>query len=128
MRFWDRLNYKFLNFPFPFIYTFYFNTFKHYKSFDSKLLQIEKIPKFGKINCKFYRRTWQFNIPFFWPKKLGCALKRHLIANFLKHSEAVAQRCSVKKTFLEISQNSQENACARVSFLIKLQAWGLQFY
>ena len=25
--------------------------------------------------------------------------------------------------FLEISQNSQENTCARVSFLIKLQAW-----
>ena len=24
---------------------------------------------------------------------------------------------------LEISQNSQENACARVSFLIKLQVW-----
>ena len=33
--------------------------------------------------------------------------------------EAVVQRCSVKK-FLEISQNSQENTCARVSFLIKL--------
>ena len=29
-------------------------------------------------------------------------------------------RCSVKKVFLEISQNSQENTCARVSFLIKL--------
>ena len=29
--------------------------------------------------------------------------------------EAVAQRCSVKKLFLEISQNSQENTCARVS-------------
>ena len=29
-------------------------------------------------------------------------------------SEAVA-RCSVKKVFLEISQNSQENTCARVS-------------
>ena len=27
-----------------------------------------------------------------------------------------------KKVFLEISQNSQENTCARVSFLIKLQA------
>ena len=26
-----------------------------------------------------------------------------------------------KKVFLEISENSQENACARVSFLIKLQ-------
>ena len=37
-------------------------------------------------------------------------------------TEAVAQRCSVKKVFLEISQNSQENTCARVSFLIKLQA------
>ena len=31
------------------------------------------------------------------------------------------QRCSIKKVFLEISQNSQENACARVCFLIKLQ-------
>ena len=36
--------------------------------------------------------------------------------------EAVAQRCSVKKLFLEISQNSQENTCARVSLLLKLQA------
>ena len=26
--------------------------------------------------------------------------------------EAVAQKCSVKKVFLEISQNSQENICA----------------
>ena len=32
-----------------------------------------------------------------------------------------------KKVFLEISQNSQENTCARFSFLIKLQASGL-FY
>ena len=31
-------------------------------------------------------------------------------------------RCSVKKMFLEISQNSQKYTCARVSFLIKLQA------
>ena len=42
--------------------------------------------------------------------------------------EAVARRCSVKKVFLEISQNSQENTCARVSFLIKWQASGLQLY
>ena len=40
--------------------------------------------------------------------------------------QAVAQRCSVKRLFLEISQNSQENICARVSFLIKLQAIGLR--
>ena len=36
--------------------------------------------------------------------------------------EAVTQRCSVKKVFLEISQNSQENTFSRVSFLIKMQA------
>ena len=36
-------------------------------------------------------------------------------------SEAVVQRYSVIKVFLEISQSSQENNCARVSFLIKLQ-------
>ena len=35
-------------------------------------------------------------------------------------SEALVQRCSVKNVFLEISQNSQENTCARASFSIKL--------
>ena len=34
-------------------------------------------------------------------------------------TEAVAQRYSIKKVFLEISQNSQENICARASFLLK---------
>ena len=42
--------------------------------------------------------------------------------------EAVAQRCSVKKVFLKISQNSPENICARASFLKKLQGSGLQLY
>ena len=37
-------------------------------------------------------------------------------------AEAVVQRCSVKKVLLEILQNSQENTCVRVAFLIKLQA------
>ena len=36
-------------------------------------------------------------------------------------SKSSYQRCSVKKVFLEIYHNSQENTCARVSFLIKLQ-------
>ena len=35
---------------------------------------------------------------------------------------AVVQRHSVKKVFLQILQNSQENTCARVFFLIKLLA------
>ena len=41
-----------------------------------------------------------------------------------KRNRSSHQRCSVKKkVFLEISQNSQENTCARASFLIKLQAF-----
>ena len=46
----------------------------------------------------------------------------------LKESEADIWRCSVEKIFLEILQNSQENTCARISFLIKLQALDLQLY
>ena len=38
--------------------------------------------------------------------------------------EAVAQACSAEKMLLQISQNSQKNICARVSFSIKLQALG----
>ena len=38
------------------------------------------------------------------------------------NAEAVVQRCSVKKVFFEISQNLQENTCARVSFLTKWTA------
>ena len=38
------------------------------------------------------------------------------------NSGAVAQESSVKKVFLEILQNSQQNTCARASYLIKLQA------
>ena len=41
----------------------------------------------------------------------------------MPNSEAVVPRCSIKQVFLEISQNIQENTCARNSFLIKLQAW-----
>ena len=35
------------------------------------------------------------------------------------HPEAVVWRCSVDKLFFDISQNSRENTCARVSFLTK---------
>ena len=43
------------------------------------------------------------------------------------NAEAVARRSSVKKVFLEILQNSQENTCAIVSFLIKLQIEACNF-
>ena len=58
------------------------------------------------------KRVWKcVSTIFFWRKVL--------------YLEAVVHRCSVKKVFLEISQISQENTCARVSFLIKLQAWDI---
>ena len=38
-----------------------------------------------------------------------------------------SSRPSVKKVFLEISENSQENTWARVSFLIKFQAGACKF-
>ena len=42
--------------------------------------------------------------------------------------EAVVLSGSVENVFLEISQNSQQNICARVSFLKKLQAVGTGFW
>ena len=51
-----------------------------------------------------------------------------ILRKYIKNLQAVVRRWSVKKVFLEISQNSQEDSCARVSFLLKLQASGLQLY
>ena len=45
----------------------------------------------------------------------------------VKEPEAVAQRCSVKKVFLEISQNSKENTFVSL-FFNKVARLGLQFY
>ena len=45
-----------------------------------------------------------------------------VISRFLIILRSSHRRCSVKKMFLEILQYSQENTCARASFLIKLHA------
>ena len=45
-----------------------------------------------------------------------------------KITEAVVRRCSAKKVFLKIWQKSQENTCAIVPCLTKLQASGLLVY
>ena len=58
---------------------------------------------------------------------LICIQSDHIcIQSTYVNSEAVFRRCIVKKVFLESSQNSQESTCARESFSINLQAWGLQ--
>ena len=56
------------------------------------------------VDCTFYKSTIKGN----------CMLLYITYA-----SEAVVNSCSLKKAFLEISRNSQENVCARVSFLKK---------
>ena len=43
--------------------------------------------------------------------------------NLRKSPAAATGGVLQEKVFLEISQNSQENTWARISFLIKLQAW-----
>ena len=57
-------------------------------------------------------------------------LKIHVVLSKQERNqklEAVVRRCSAKKVFLEISQNSQENTCARIYFLIRLQAQAYNF-
>ena len=53
-----------------------------------------------------------------------CILLLSWVCNY-QNIEAVVKVFCKKKMFLEISQNSQENTCANASFLIKLQASGL---
>ena len=67
----------------------------------------------------------------------ACKITRHLgslqkVDRFppearLVQTEAATRGVPSKKVFLEISQNSQENTCTRVSFLIKLQAYACNF-
>ena len=60
-------------------------------------------------------------------KSLPDTIKELQACNFIEEtlplwSEATTRGVLWKKVFLEISQNSQEDTCARVSFLINLQA------
>ena len=45
----------------------------------------------------------------------------------VRESVAVSRKCSLKKVFLKILQNLQENIFAIASFLIKLQAEAYNF-
>ena len=64
----------------------------------------------------FYQRP--DNLPeCFWPSYVWL-----LKFSLGRRSRRVFQMYSVKKVFLKVLQNSQENNCARVSFLKKLQA------
>ena len=79
---------------------------------------------FGKNLSQWNNIAWanMVNIPV--KRIYRCILLLSWVYNY-QNIEAVVKRCSAKKVFLEISQNSQENTCANASFLIKLQASGL---
>ena len=54
-----------------------------------------------------------------WPDRGYFSLKTFYIKKKILTAEAVVWGRSIKKVFLEISQNLQENTCARESFFIK---------
>ena len=68
-------------------------------------------------NCRRCREPWRH-----------CYISVHRSVKRREEPSARSshQRCSVKKVFLSILQNSQENACARACLWIKLLALGLQ--
>ena len=78
----------------------------------------------NEFKVNFLRRKLKVGFKALNTVQVSAVLKTTL--KCYQHSEAVVPRCSVKKVFLEISQNSQEKTCTRVSFLIKLQASGLR--
>ena len=66
------------------------------------------------------------------PLEIYQGFSDYVIWNFLFQREfyqpgwvqdELPQRCFVKKVFLEISQNSQENTCVKVCFSIKLKTY-----
>ena len=91
--------------------------------------------KIRKTNVIEYLLANKFDKKWFHFKcHPGCSVKVFII--FFKKapsenyfcSEAVTRGVLWKKVFLKISQNFLENTSARVSFIIKLLAWGLQLY
>ena len=65
------------------------------------------------------------NTPLEKVKYVSSFRVKYELSRWLSHQceETVVQRCSVKRCSYEISQNAQKNTCARVSFLVKLQAF-----
>ena len=87
------------------------------------------LSRFCRLPYIWFRKIWMTLLKGFkWKFTKFCSLVGIIfhISAFFRNS--VVRRCSVKKMFLKISQNSQENTCARASFSIKLQASGLQLH
>ena len=79
------------------------------KRISTKTISYER-PLF--FHVRGYHKTWRVFV-----------ISIYISNNQAQISIAVVQKCSVKKVKLKTSQKSQENTCARASFLTKLQAW-----
>ena len=96
----------------------------------------QHLTKLGQLNWldKTFSTLWLEapNMEFYWNRRQTAEFVKVFLSlsdnkTSTVNTEAVAQRCSVKKVLIVISQNSQENTHARVSCLIKLQIEGSIF-
>ena len=112
------------------------------KDYSSEVFQtLLAVPRFSKVAGKSQKQSsrgvllkrcsWKFRKPQVFSCEFCKIFKNTFFhrappvaASEKLKAEADVGRCSVKKVFLEISLNSQENACATVSFLQP----GLQLY
>ena len=82
------------------------------KSFPAGLYLLKVNNRNSRAKCETCSKL-TIKIPFF----LSTLLQTKKVNLLWKELvEAVARRCSVKKVFLEILQNSQENTCASLFF------------
>ena len=82
---------------------------------------------FALNNTLFFSASYVSIISFNTSEPVYFVLMRHKCETS-KNSEVVARRCSIKRVFLDILQNSQENTCARGLFFIKVAGLSLQLY
>ena len=85
------------------------------------ILRLWKIVFHNKIINKRERGKIK-KIPRSFSEKINSQIISQNSCKIGLYLEAATRGVLGKKVFLEISQNSQENTCARASLLIKLQA------
>ena len=87
-----------------------------------KNIQWETLARGFPVNfAKYLRRPF-----FYWTYPVAGSLLN--FSGTSRISRSSRRRCSVKKVFLKILQNLQENICARVSILKKLQGYNMIWY
>ena len=88
----------------------------HSRCFPGKSLKFLRSPILENIGERRLQKICSDTLSI--SKSHNIVILQRMNGLILLRSEAVVQRCSVKRVFLEISQNSQKNTWVRVSFLI----------